>query len=169
MGFIIATIEIANYFNMGLAGRGRRAKEEMEMGLAHAEIIISNTIGEALTEDGLRSPAEVRKETVRCMENSDAFMLCINLHLKNQLGLRHILYETATLANIVEEKYEIVGPVTLRFSNRNTICRALVLPGNSEMLLRAIPMEDMDVVIKPKTQSMTVKPLNPFVPNKSWK
>jgi clan AA aspartic protease len=139
------------------------------MGLVHTDIIISNTIDEAMAQDGLRAENEVRKETVRCLADSGAFMLYINEHLKNQLGLRHIRFETATLANGQEDKYEIVGPVTVRFSNRDTICRALVLPGESEVLLGAIPMEDMDVVINPKTQSLTVNPLNPYMANKSLK
>lgn len=42
-------------------------------------------------------------------------------------------------------EYEVVAPVGLHFKNRRTSCQAMVLPGNSEVLLGAIPLEDMPV------------------------
>ena len=41
-------------------------------------------------------------------------------------------------------------------------CNALVLPGNNEVLLGAIPMEDMDVIIDPKKQTLEVNPEHPY-------
>ncbi|TAD83213.1 MAG: hypothetical protein EAY75_15205 [Bacteroidetes bacterium] len=38
---------------------------------------------------------------------------------------------------------DMVDNVQVRFKNRATTCRAMVLPGNSEPLLGAIPLEDM--------------------------
>ena len=93
----------------------------------------------------------------------------VNEELKNQLGLKSIGFESATLTNSKIEKYEVVGPVTILFENRNTICRALVLPGNSEVLLGAIPMEDMDVIIDPKRQKLIVNPEHPYLAQKSLK
>jgi hypothetical protein len=39
----------------------------------------------------------------------------------------------------------------------------MVLPGDSEPLLGAIPMEDMDVVINPLRQELTVNPESPDI------
>ena len=58
---------------------------------------------------------------------------------------------------------DLVGPVELRFENRATTCRALVLPGDSEVLLGAIPLEDLDVVIHPLRQELIVNPDSPDV------
>jgi hypothetical protein len=41
----------------------------------------------------------------------------------------------------------VASQVELRFRNRRTICNAMILPGNNEVLLGAIPLEDMDVLI----------------------
>ena len=42
---------------------------------------------------------------------------------------------------------DVVGPLIVNFKNRTTSCNAMVLPGESEVLLGAIPMEDLDVVL----------------------
>jgi hypothetical protein len=51
--------------------------------------------------------------------------------------------------------------VELHFKNRVGFTGALVL-GN-EVLLGAIPMEDMDLVIIPKTRTVDVNPENPNI------
>ena len=48
----------------------------------------------------------------------------------------------------------VVGPLIVNFKNRTTSCNAMVLPGESEVLLGAIPMEDMDVVLVPRLQTI---------------
>lgn len=48
-----------------------------------------------------------------------------------------------------------------RFANRKAACNAFVLPGNSEPLLGAIPMEEMDVMIHPQRQELVVNPEHP--------
>jgi hypothetical protein len=39
----------------------------------------------------------------------------------------------------------------------------MVLPGNCEVLLGAIPMEDMDVIIHPQRQELLVNPEHPYM------
>jgi hypothetical protein len=55
-----------------------------------------------------------------------------------------------------------VGPVQIRFENRNCFTGALVL-GDS-VLLGAVPIEDMDLVINPRLQTITVNPESPNIP-----
>ena len=45
----------------------------------------------------------------------------------------------------------------------------MVLPGNSEVLLGSIPMEDMDVLIEPKQQTLIVNPETPYFAKKPLK
>ena len=89
-------------------------------------------------------------------------MLCINEYLKSQLDLN--VYETreTTMADGTIKEFEIVGPIDIKFENRSTTCRAMVLPGKSEVLLGSIPLEDMDVVIDFKSQTLKVNPENPY-------
>jgi hypothetical protein len=55
-----------------------------------------------------------------------------------------------------------VGPVEVRFHNRRCFTGAMVL-GN-EVLLGAIPMADMDLVLRPQLQCVDVNPESPNIP-----
>jgi clan AA aspartic protease len=135
------------------------------MGLIRTEIQLINSVDAGLVSRGYIKAEEIRQANVTALVDSGAYRLCINEVLKTQLGLEVVETESATLANGSIEMYEIVGPVTVRFKNRMTICRALVLPGSNEVLLGAIPLEDMDVVINPKTQTLELHPDHPYMAN----
>jgi hypothetical protein len=45
----------------------------------------------------------------------------------------------------------------------------MVLPGDAEILLGAIPTEDMDVLIDPKQQKLIVNPEHPYIAQKHLK
>ena len=96
-------------------------------------------------------------------------MLAINEHLKYQLDLPQLDQQIAELADGSKIKLDIVVPVDLRFENRATTCRAMVLPGDSEILLGSIPMEDMDLLIDPKRQRLIVNPETPYLAKKPLK
>jgi clan AA aspartic protease len=135
------------------------------MGLIRTEIQLVNSVDAGLVSRGYLKKEEIRQTNVTALVDSGAYMLCINEVLKTQPGLEVVEVSSATLANDNVETYEIVGPVTVRFKNRMTICRALVLPGSNEVLLGAIPLEDMDVVINPKTQTLELHPDHPYMAN----
>lgn len=56
----------------------------------------------------------------------------------------------------------MIGPLRVRFADRYCDLSALVL--GDEALLGPVPMEMMDLVLHPATQSLTVNPANPYVP-----
>ena len=49
------------------------------------------------------------------------------------------------------------------FENRTCFTGALVL--GDTVLMGAVPLEDMDLVIHPREQTLTVNPLSPDVPS----
>jgi len=55
-----------------------------------------------------------------------------------------------------------VGPVMLRFENRSCLGGALVL--GDDILLGAVPMEDMDLIVSPAHNKVTVNPDSPNFP-----
>jgi hypothetical protein len=67
----------------------------------------------------------------------------------------------AELANGQIIACDVVGTVEVKFKNRRTMCNAIVLPGDTEVLLGAIPLEDMDVIIHPLRQELMVNPNHP--------
>ena len=61
-----------------------------------------------------------------------------------------------------KSKVPYVGPVRVRFGDRTCFVGALVM-GN-EVLLGAVPMEDMDLVVNPKLGRVTANPASPDTP-----
>ena len=133
------------------------------MGLTYAEITLINT-GEAfMARHGKMKIQDVRQMTVSALVDSGAYMLTINKSISAQLGLDVFETREIELADGTRYECDIAGPVDLHFKNRQTTCRALVLPGATEVLLGVIPLEDLDVVIDPKTQELDVHPLRPYI------
>ena len=60
-------------------------------------------------------------------------------------------------------KCELVGLIRIVFKTRTTTCLAIVLPGATEVLLGAIPLEGMDVIIDPNKQELALPPDRPHV------
>ena len=107
--------------------------------------------------------------TLLILVDSGAYMLAITESIKNQLNLQKVDEKLAELADGSQKLLEVVGPVDIKFENRSTTARAMVLPGGSEVLLGSIPMEDMDVLIDPKQQKLVVNPETPYIPKMSLK
>lgn len=139
------------------------------MGLVYANIRVVNSDDEALHRRGYLKEEEIKSIDVKALVDSGAYMLAINETIRTQLDLITLNTQTAELADGSQVQLDIVGPVTVKFSNRATTCRAMVLPGNAEVLLGAIPMEDMDVVINPEEQTLTVNPAHPYIAHKPLK
>jgi clan AA aspartic protease len=140
-----------------------------EMGLVYAEIDLANGGDMYLFRQDLLGEEKIKQVTVNALVDSGAYMLCINENIKAQLDLPVIEKQFSRMADETLLELEVVGPVEIRFENRSTTVRAMVLPGNSEVLLGAIPMEDMDVLIDPKRQRLIVNPEHPYVATKHLK
>lgn len=132
------------------------------MGLIYAEIELINGEDLALARRNIIGEQEVKRMTISALVDSGSYMLAINETIQAQLQLPVVERRQAQMADGRVVEYEVVAPIELRFKNRQTTCRALVLPGDSEPLLGAIPIEDMDVLIHPLRQELVVNPDHPY-------
>ncbi|HMQ47973.1 MAG TPA: hypothetical protein PKA00_11315 [Saprospiraceae bacterium] len=139
------------------------------MGIIYADIELVNNDDLTLARKGFIDHDKVRRMTVTMLVGSGAYNLAINENIKLQLGLETLNTQVFELADGTLQKFEVVGPVEVRFKNRDTTTRAVLLPGHVEPLLGQIPMEDMDVVIFPREERLDVNPNSPLVPKKSLK
>ena len=96
---------------------------------------------------------------VVALADSGATHLCIPEHVQVQLKLEEIDSKEVTLADGSKKLVPYVGPIELRFKNRIGFAGALVM--GDQVLLGAIPMEDMDLVIIPKTPTLDINPNSP--------
>ncbi|MFN0048889.1 MAG: aspartyl protease family protein [Cytophagales bacterium] len=131
------------------------------MGLIHAEIELINGIELGMVSKHLIDKEDVKRIWVNALVDTGSYMLAINENIQEILGLAVVEKRNAELANGQIISCDVVAPVELRFKNRATTCRAIVLPGDSEVLLGAIPLEDMDVIIHPLRQELMVNPDHP--------
>jgi clan AA aspartic protease len=99
---------------------------------------------------------------VSALADSGAVHLCIPEHLAIQLNLAELERREVVLADSHRRSFPYVGPVEVRFRNRRCFTGAMVL-GN-EVVLGAIPMEDMDLVLRPQLQRVDVNPESPNLP-----
>jgi clan AA aspartic protease len=139
------------------------------MGLVHAEIQLINSDDLALSARGYLKEDAVRRMSVTALVDTGAYMLVVNENVRTQLDLRKVDEKEAVLADGTLRKVDVVGPVDVHFENRATTVRAMVVPGEAEVLLGAIPMEDMDVVVDPRRQRLIVNPESPYLPKMSLK
>jgi hypothetical protein len=65
------------------------------------------------------------------------------------------------LFSAARASYPYVGPIVVSFENRTGFMGALVL--GDEVLLGAIPLEEMDLVVNPRDRSVDVNPESPNI------
>lgn len=112
------------------------------------------------TQESARVP-ELEPVEVEALADTGAVHLCIPEHVRLQLRLEEYDREEVTLADGSKRMIPYVGPVEVRFKNRIGFGGGVVM--GDQVLLGAIPMEDMDLVIHPKTKTLDGNPENPNV------
>jgi len=120
------------------------------MGLVNAKLVLKNP----------RRP-DLQPVEVDALADSGAVHLCIPPHIQLQLELEEIDKKEVILADGSRKLVPYGGPIELHFKNRVGFAGALVI--GDQALLGAIPMEDMDLVIIPKTRTVDINPNSPNV------
>jgi len=133
------------------------------MGLVFTDIELVNYDDTFLARKKMLPSSDIRSMTVNALVDTGAYMLVIGENVRSQLGIEITGEEVATLADGTHATLKVAGPVEVRFKNRHTIVEALVIPGNSQVLLGAIPLEGLDVIIDPNKNELTLPPSRPYV------
>lgn len=122
------------------------------MGIVNVAVSLSNP-----------RPPDLQPLEVAALVDTGAITLCIPEHVRIQLDLQESERREVTIANGKKEVVPYVGPVKIACLGRSCFGGALVL--GDRILLGAVPMEDMDLVISPMKQQVTVNPESPNVPS----
>jgi clan AA aspartic protease len=131
------------------------------MGLVYADIELINSADLEMARRHMIGQEEVKRMRLTMLADSGAYMMAINENIQSQLELPFVEKRKAVMADGSVQEFDVVGPVMVKFANRTAVCNAFVLDGNSEPLLGAIPMEEMDVLIHPLRQELIVNPDHP--------
>lgn len=121
------------------------------MGLVYSDITLSNPV-----------KPDLKPVDVRCLADTGSTYLVIPQHIATQLQLRVLETREATTADGSSHTVPYAGPVQVGFENRNCFAGALIM--GDEVLLGAVPMEDMDLVVIPKLLKLSVNPDSPNIP-----
>ena len=121
-------------------------------------------MGLAYTPLELRNPRlrELKPLVVQSLADTGALHLCIPQHVALQLQLEELQKREVVTADGKKILCPYVGPVEVTFSGRSCFTGAVVL--GDEVLLGAVPMEDMDLVVQPAKRTVVVNPESPNIP-----
>jgi clan AA aspartic protease len=120
------------------------------MGLIYTNLTLSNP-----------KKIDFKPLEVKALVDTGALHLCLPEHIAIQLGLEELEKREAIMADGSKKVIPYVGPLKVVFANRSCFIGALVL--GDEVLLGAIPMEDMDLVVQPASRKVIVNPQNPNI------
>ena len=122
------------------------------MGIAYASVTLANPVRRELA--GME---------VKALADTGAVHLCVPQHVALQLELKELEKREVSLADGSKRIVPYVGPVEVQFGNRRCYTGAMIM--GDDVLLGAIPMEDMDLVVRPTTREVTVNPASPNMPS----
>lgn len=100
---------------------------------------------------------------VTALVDTGALMLCIPEHVALQLSLTTESMREVSVADGRVVNVPYVGPLKVAFGKRFCYVGALVI--GDEVLLGAVPIEDMDLVVNPGRRELTVDPASPNIPH----
>ncbi|MGH8475942.1 MAG: clan AA aspartic protease [Methylococcales bacterium] len=106
--------------------------------------------------------ADLEEINVTALVDTGALHLCIPEHVALQLQLQPLKAREVQTADGKSHLVDYVAPVRISIFGRDCVTGALVF-GN-QVLLGAIPIEDMDLVVDLSGQKLCVNPANPNIP-----
>jgi clan AA aspartic protease len=98
---------------------------------------------------------------VDALADTGTMHMCIPQRVCDRLRLEKLTDKEVTLADGSTKLVPYVGPIEIRFKNRAGFGGALVM--GDQVLLGVIAMEDMDLVVIPKTRELDVNPRSPNI------
>jgi clan AA aspartic protease len=124
------------------------------MGLTYTDITLKNAFDVANVQHGIIKERDTRMVNVRALVDTGAGTLVITETVRQKLGLDVRGLRKATLGNNAKEVCKITEPVEVHWKDRSMTCQPIVIGGSGDVLLGAIPLEDMDLVVNPGKQEL---------------
>ncbi len=127
-----------------------RFNEEQIMGLVYGDFTLRNARKRGLAP-----------KFVRALVDTGANILCIPPTLAAELQLDEVEKRQVTVADGSTHWVPYVGPVQLSFGKRHSFGGAFVM--GDEVLIGAIALQDLDLVVAPALETVTVHPQSPHI------
>lgn len=113
------------------------------------------------TTINLRNPKlpDLKPIETDALVDTGSLFLCLPEETQIQLQLQETSKKEVTTADGKRCLCPYVGPVRVQFENRECYVGAVIL--GDEVLLGAVPMEDMDLIVIPSARKVVPNPLHP--------
>lgn len=121
-------------------------------------------MGLVVTDIEFTNPRKPQQPPVKKqgMADSGALHLCIPQSLADELELEKLHTRRVSTADGKSHECPYVGPVAIKVCGRECYTGAVVI--GDEILLGAVPMEDMDLWISPSRHQVVPNPASPDIP-----
>jgi clan AA aspartic protease len=125
------------------------ALKENDMGEVRTKITLVNLRDAGKAADGLIPESDVRRLTVNAVVDTGAWTMVINEEIRKKLGLQAQRTGQTTVAGGGKVSCQVTEPLMVHWKDRETPCQAVVLPGEEDVLMGALPLEGMDLMVHP--------------------
>jgi clan AA aspartic protease len=134
------------------------------MGKVMEKIKLTNSYDEDKVSSGYWQPEQVRSLEIEALVDTGATMLMLPADVVERLGLKEKGRRKVRYANGREDEVPWVGGVRVTILGRDMIASALVEPAGTTALIGQIPLEELDLLVDPKSRSLKVNPASPDAP-----
>ncbi|MDR3147209.1 MAG: aspartyl protease family protein [Treponema sp.] len=124
------------------------------MGTVYADLILKNAGDVNNIWRGYTTEQDVRQVVVQAVVDTGAGTLVFGEDICEKLGLSIRGLRRITLAGGEHAVVRVTEPVEIHWKDRFCTFNGMVLPGEHEVLLGAIPLEDMDLIVDPNRQQL---------------
>jgi len=133
-------------------------KDDDAMGRVTTPVRIENNFDVSLARVGTIGPEAIRRvEVADALVDTGASSLCLPTSIIQALGLVPQRRRTARTAGGLRE-VTVYSEVLLTIQDRDAIVRVTEIPEGSPVLIGQIPLEEMDLVVAPKDQTLGPNP-----------
>ena len=127
-------------------------------------IKLTNSYDEERVQSGDWRPEQVRTLEIEALVDTGATMLILPADVVARLGLKEQGRRKVVYADGHEDEIPWIGGVRMTLLGREMIASALVTPAGTVALIGQIPLEELDLIVDPKSRALRVNPASPDAP-----
>lgn len=135
------------------------------MGEVRAKIVIQNLEDVLLYKKGYLKKDAIREIELDSLADTGVTEVLIPQDAAESLGIITSEKIIVSLAGGNTDELSVGAPILIKICGREWIGDCLIGPPLCEPLLGQLVMERLDLVVNPRSQTITVNPTSPFLPH----
>ena len=128
------------------------------------KITLTNSYDEEDVTRGHRKTADVRSTEIEALVDTGATMMVLPADAVSRLGLLPAGYRKVRYADGRVAEVPWVSGIRITILGRETVINALVEAAGTTPLIGQIPLEELDLLVDPRSRELRVNPASPDAP-----